>query len=145
MVQDTSASPEMYLSSLDDGSCGGWGMYEDSAPSGDPEEIFDYRKLKERGIVWAITVPGTTKWLQKVSQPLRTIPTYPVTLFRRLKVMSILQAWHFCYPATLLLIPLQKNFQPYLCKRSYKHPQDDPTEFGVLLKVNIFSMSFLTN
>lgn len=67
MVQDTSASPEVYLSSLDDGSCGGWGMYEDSASTGDLEEIFDYTKLKERSIIWAITVPGTTEWLQKVS------------------------------------------------------------------------------
>ena len=68
MVQDTSASPEVYLSQLDDGSCGGWGIYENSASSGDLEEIFDYSKLKERGIVWAITVPGTPKWLQEVSR-----------------------------------------------------------------------------
>lgn len=83
-------------------------MYEDSAASENPEEVFDYRELKERGIIWAITVPGTTKWLQKVRHPLKPIATYPVTLFRRLKVMSIPQAWFFCYPATLLLIPLQK-------------------------------------
>ena len=108
MVQDTSASPEMYLSSLYDDTCGGWGMYEDSASSGDPEEVFDYRKLKERDIVWAITVPGTTKWLQKVSHPPRHIPTYLVTLFRRLKVMNILQVSPFYYPAILLLIPLQE-------------------------------------
>ena len=106
MVQDTSASPEMYLSSLYDGTCGGWGMYENSASSGDPEEVFDYRKLKERDIVWAITVPGTTKWLQKVSRPTKHIPTYLATLFRRLKVMSILQVWSFYYPTILLLIPL---------------------------------------
>ena len=78
MVQDTSASPEMYLSSLHNGSCGGWGMYEESVSSGDSEEVFDYRKLKERDIVWAITVPGTTEWLQKVGHPLKPIPTYPV-------------------------------------------------------------------
>lgn len=82
MVQDTSASPEMYLSSLDDGSCGGWGMHEESTAPGDLEETFDYRKLKERGIVWVITVPGTTKWLQKASCPLETILPYLVSLSR---------------------------------------------------------------
>jgi len=97
MVQDTSASPEVYLSSLNDGSCGGWGMYEDSASARGLEEKFDYGKLKERGIVWAITVPGTTKWLQKASRPPETILPYSVSLFRRQKVMSILQAWIFCY------------------------------------------------
>lgn len=90
MVQDTSASPEMYLSSLYDGSCGGWGMYEGSASSGDTDQVFDHEKLRERGIVWAITVPGTTKWLQKVGHPPKHVPTYLVILFRRLKVMSIL-------------------------------------------------------
>jgi hypothetical protein len=82
MVQDTSASPEMYLSLLGDGSCGGWGLYEDSAASGDLEEIFDYSKLRARGIVWAVTVPGTTKWLQKASRLLEAISPYSVSLSR---------------------------------------------------------------
>lgn len=108
MVQDTSASPKMYLSSLDDGSCGGWGMYEDSASAGDLEEIFDYSKLKERGIIWAITVPGITGWLQKASCFLETIRPYSTSLFRRLRVMSILRVWLLCDQAIFLPILLQK-------------------------------------
>lgn len=34
-------------------------------------------------------------------------------------------------------------FQPYLCKRSHKHPQDDPAEFGVVLKVSMSFMNFI--
>ena len=70
MIQDTSASPEVYLTSLEDGSCGGWGIYEHSEQSRGVEQEYptiDYSKLGERESVWAVTVPGETTWAQDVS------------------------------------------------------------------------------
>ena len=70
MIQDTSASPEVYLTSLEDGSCGGWGIYEHSEQSRGAEQEYptiDYSKLGERESVWAVTIPGETPWAQDVS------------------------------------------------------------------------------
>ena len=71
MIQDTSASPEVYLTSLEDGSCGGWGIYENTLQARDVDEqehvTIDYSKLGERESVWAVTVPGETIWSQNVS------------------------------------------------------------------------------
>ena len=50
----------------------------------------------------------------------------------------------FLLPDHLITDTSLGNFQPYLCKRSHKHPQDDPTEFGVVLKVSMLFISFLT-
>lgn len=70
MVQDTSAFPEVYLSVLEDGSCGGWGIYENSSQSQNNENAepgtIDYSKLRERDSVWAVTVPGQTRWTEQV-------------------------------------------------------------------------------
>jgi hypothetical protein len=59
MVQDTSASPEMYLSKLEGNKCGGWGIAEE-APSGDLE--YSYTDLQECTVVWAVSVPGENQW-----------------------------------------------------------------------------------
>lgn len=70
MVQDTSTSPEVYLSVLEDGSCGGWGMYENSLQSQTVDDgeaaTINYSMLRERDSVWAVTVPGQTRWMEEV-------------------------------------------------------------------------------
>jgi hypothetical protein len=64
MVQDTSSSPEMYLSKLRDGKCGGWGLSDSS--QGDETE-FDYNDLRDCIVLWAVSVPGETVWYQSAS------------------------------------------------------------------------------
>ncbi|THH10835.1 hypothetical protein EW145_g1055 [Phellinidium pouzarii] len=60
MVQDTSCSPEIYLSSGNDLQCGGWGLEDDySQPN---SEQPDYTKLKERTLLWAVNIPGESRW-----------------------------------------------------------------------------------
>ncbi|KAH9049897.1 mini-chromosome maintenance replisome factor-domain-containing protein [Lactarius hengduanensis] len=66
LVQDTSLSPEIYLSRLRDGKCGGWGMTE--APQGDGDNSdFDYNHLRDCSVLWAVSVPGETEWYQSAS------------------------------------------------------------------------------
>jgi len=55
MVQDTSPSPEMYLARHGT-QCGGWGL-----DPGDQDQI-NYADLRERAVLWAITVPGESAW-----------------------------------------------------------------------------------
>jgi len=66
MVQDTSSSPEMYLSKLRDGKCGGWGLSDSSQGDGDDTE-FDYNDLRDCIVLWAVSVPGETEWYQSAS------------------------------------------------------------------------------
>ncbi|KAI5121017.1 hypothetical protein M0805_005963 [Coniferiporia weirii] len=63
MVQDTSCSPEMYLSSLGDLQYGGWGL-EDSYENLSLGQL-DHTKLKERSILWAINIPGECDWCSR--------------------------------------------------------------------------------
>ncbi|KAG6864148.1 hypothetical protein C0991_012126 [Blastosporella zonata] len=58
MVQDTSASPEMYIARRRGGKWGGWGQVDDhnaSAP-------IDYADLRECTVLWAVSVPGESPW-----------------------------------------------------------------------------------
>ncbi|KLO11990.1 hypothetical protein SCHPADRAFT_830184 [Schizopora paradoxa] len=64
MVQDTSPSPELYLSRVQGGvRCGGWGLDEgihsemDSSTAGS-----DYSNLRERTVLWAVDIPGIAPW-----------------------------------------------------------------------------------
>ncbi|KAG2075917.1 hypothetical protein BDR04DRAFT_1139765 [Suillus decipiens] len=61
MVQDTSSSPEMYLASLNENRCGGWGISQ-NMPASEWPLSFDYCDLKEATALWAVTVPGQTDW-----------------------------------------------------------------------------------
>lgn len=66
MVQDTSCSPEMYLSSLSESACGGWGL--DSLvelPAGNFDLRSNSNVLKERDVVWAVSVPGQGHWCDR--------------------------------------------------------------------------------
>ncbi|KAJ4493768.1 mini-chromosome maintenance replisome factor-domain-containing protein [Lentinula edodes] len=56
MVQDTSASPELYLSQLREGKYGGWGAHESM------DEHIDYSNLRECTRYWVVSVPGETEW-----------------------------------------------------------------------------------
>lgn len=64
MVQDTSPSPEIYLAKLPGARCGGWGLGEDDAyaPDQTPGESIEYADLKERIVLWAVTIPGESPW-----------------------------------------------------------------------------------
>ncbi|KAI0004499.1 putative alanine racemase-domain-containing protein [Russula compacta] len=66
LVQDTSPSPEMYLSKLRDGKCGGWGLSDSSQSDGDDTD-FNYNDLRDCIVLWAVSVPGETAWYQAVS------------------------------------------------------------------------------
>jgi hypothetical protein len=61
MVQDTSSSPEMYLATLSENKCGGWGISQNKPVSEWPSN-FDYCDLKEATALWAVTVPGQATW-----------------------------------------------------------------------------------
>lgn len=58
MVQDTSISPELYLSTLKNGGCGGWGITEDLIPG----EDVAYDNLRECTTIWAVSIPGLSSW-----------------------------------------------------------------------------------
>lgn len=58
MIQDTSASPEMYLAKTPAGACGGWGVGSES----EGLSSVDYRNLRECSVLWATSVPGETAW-----------------------------------------------------------------------------------
>jgi len=59
MIQDI-PSPEMYLSRLPEGRCGGWNLYQDLALSTSTD--IDFCDLRECAVFWAITVPGESYW-----------------------------------------------------------------------------------
>jgi len=56
MVQDTTPSPEYYLSELPEGRCGGWSLADLDSPSDDLRPFPNL--LKERTTYWAVSVPG---------------------------------------------------------------------------------------
>ncbi|KAG9127534.1 hypothetical protein FRC07_012550 [Ceratobasidium sp. 392] len=70
MVQDNSISPEIYLAQQPDGLPGGWAMERPSSPTANAEQSqpvptpgnIDYSKLRERHVLWAVQVPGESKW-----------------------------------------------------------------------------------
>ncbi|KAI0284000.1 mini-chromosome maintenance replisome factor-domain-containing protein [Russula aff. rugulosa BPL654] len=62
LVQDTSPSPEIYLSKLRDGKCGGWGLSDSSQPGGDIDTDFANDDLRDCVVLWAVSVPGETEW-----------------------------------------------------------------------------------
>jgi hypothetical protein len=75
MIQDI-PSPEMYLSRLPGGRCGGWNLYQDlTAPS---SVDIDFHDLQECSVFWAITVPGESRWYaERLGGPLfNKGPTY---------------------------------------------------------------------
>lgn len=61
MVQDTSPSPQMYLSKLKGDKCGGWGITSETTTDAD----YSYSDLRECTVVWAVNVPGENMWYSK--------------------------------------------------------------------------------
>ena len=61
MIQDTSCSPEVYMSSFSETLPGGWGI-ENISHTEHAELKLDHTKLGERDVVWAISIPGETQW-----------------------------------------------------------------------------------
>lgn len=66
MVQDTSRSPEMYLSSISSNEreplCGGWGIENIAAPEEHDSACYDAENLRDRTVVWAVNIPGEAPW-----------------------------------------------------------------------------------
>ena len=120
MVQDIS-SPEIYLSRLPDGRCGGWNLYQDHATS-TPANI-DFCDLRECSVFWAITVPGESHWRTKQLEG---------PLFGRGKVYHLL-------PLLILIVrtvvPEIPSRAPYLTSHNHKLPNPQSPDFGILLKV----------
>ncbi|KAG8825759.1 hypothetical protein FRC17_008543, partial [Serendipita sp. 399] len=107
MIQDTSASPEVYLATLESGTHGGWGAYEHSLQTtgenhGEGPAI-DYNQLRERSSVWAVTIPSETQWSEDETNG----PDFPT--------------------------PIEQT--THTCSRKYKNPSDDIHAFGVSLKL----------
>ncbi|KZT26349.1 hypothetical protein NEOLEDRAFT_1113066 [Neolentinus lepideus HHB14362 ss-1] len=61
MVQDTSQSPEMYISRLADGTPGGWNL--ESGADDDLLRQSDYANLRECTVIWATSIPGESDWV----------------------------------------------------------------------------------
>ncbi|KAG6910910.1 hypothetical protein DXG01_006593 [Tephrocybe rancida] len=62
MVQDTSASPEMYLARRTGGRWGGWGQADDDNATA----TIDYADLRECTVLWAVSVPGESAWCASI-------------------------------------------------------------------------------
>lgn len=63
MVQDTSPSQELYLSSDVNLPSGGWGIAESREDrSTESGNYVNYDKLRERTVIWAVNVPGEASW-----------------------------------------------------------------------------------
>lgn len=59
MIQDI-PSPEMYLSRLPEGRCGGWNLYQDLGAFTSTD--IEFCDLRECAVFWAITIPGESRW-----------------------------------------------------------------------------------
>jgi hypothetical protein len=95
MVQDTSASPEMYLAEAGDHKYGGWGAAHDTA-----QEEIDYENLRECSILWAVSIPGESDWISKGQQsPTASVSNqahkYPVPAARHVGLqLKVLIKYH---------------------------------------------------
>lgn len=64
MIQDTSLSPDLYLATRSNGSCGGWGISDDRSDS----DAVDYADMKESTVFWAVSIPGISPWCLGTSE-----------------------------------------------------------------------------
>ena len=112
MIQDV-PSPEVYLSSLPDGRCGGWGLYEDMTT---PNSVdIKFHNLRECSVFWAITIPGESQWYAKRLEG---------TLFDK------------GHTRTLPFPPCSKAVT-HLTGHRHKLPNPQSADFGILLKVGL--------
>ncbi|KDQ19812.1 hypothetical protein BOTBODRAFT_27237 [Botryobasidium botryosum FD-172 SS1] len=65
MVQDTSLSQEIYLSSFGDGKPGGWGLEDEALVDDEDVGDIDHAKLRERTVIWAVSIPGEAEWVSE--------------------------------------------------------------------------------
>ncbi|KAG9010171.1 hypothetical protein FRB90_008003 [Tulasnella sp. 427] len=72
MVQDT-MSTEVYLASVQingEKRLGGWGIAETLNVDAPQDQLIDdYSNLKERYVLWAVSVPGESEWSQEIYTP----------------------------------------------------------------------------
>ena len=119
MIQDI-PSPEMYLSRLPEGRCGGWNLYQDLIAS-TPTDI-NFHDLRECSVFWAITVPGESQW---------HVERLEGTLFKQGNACSPRTPSHFNRVVTVPKIPSRV---PYLTSYRHKLPDPQSADFGILLK-----------
>lgn len=64
-------SPEVYLAKVPvkgEHQLGGWGIADSIAIELPGDELTDdYSNLKERSVLWVVSVPGESDWLREVS------------------------------------------------------------------------------
>lgn len=119
MIQDI-PSPEMYLSRLPEGRCGGWNLYQDLAASTSID--VNFRDLRECSVFWAITVPGQSQWHAERLEG---------TLFNQGDTCHLLSPFVLIVRITVSKIPSRAS---YLTSHRHKLPNPQSTDFGVLLK-----------
>ncbi|KAH9483844.1 hypothetical protein JR316_0003322 [Psilocybe cubensis] len=86
MVQDTSLSPELYLATRSNNTCGGWGLV-DEVPSNDG---IQYENLRECSTFWAVSIPGLSSWCYDET---KVPPSSPYTVIQKHKY-PVLDAPH---------------------------------------------------
>ena len=121
MIQDI-PSPEMYLSRLPGGRCGGWNLHQDLAVSTSVD--VDFRNLRECYTFWAVTVPGESRWNAEWVEG---------TSFNQGSTSP-------CGRPLVLIVrttaPKTPSAMPYLTTRRHKLPNPQSTDFGILLKAS---------
>ncbi|KAF9001982.1 putative alanine racemase-domain-containing protein [Cyathus striatus] len=80
MIQDTSLSPEMYITT----SCGGWGSIADHQY--DP---FEYSSLAECVVVWAVSIPGQSSWTNDAQNSVNPVfANHPESLSHKFPILN---------------------------------------------------------
>ncbi|KAF7304631.1 hypothetical protein MKEN_01177000 [Mycena kentingensis (nom. inval.)] len=81
MIQDNSASPELYIRQRSDGKCGGWGLVDAST---DDETAYapprDANELGENTVVWAVNIPHESNWVSAEIDGPNAAPFTPPTV-----------------------------------------------------------------
>jgi len=124
LVQDTSPSPEIYLSKLRDGKCGGWGLSDSSQPGDDID--FANNDLRDCVVLWAVSVPGETEWYRALS----TVSEDSLDQGGSSSLVEI---------STSCLNRLAAGGQRVEPLRAHKYPIPGETHCGVQIKVGNFS------
>lgn len=119
MIQDI-PSPEMYLSRIPEGRCGGWNLYQDLGASTSTD--INFHNLQECSVFWAITVPGESQWHAERLEG---------ALFDQGSICRPLIPLVLIVGTIVSKIPLRT---PYLTTHRHKLPNPQSADFGILLK-----------
>lgn len=119
MIQDA-YSPEMYLSRIPGGRCGGWNLHQDLALSNSID--INFQDLRECSVFWAITVPGESQWYaQRLEGP----------LFNKGRTCCLPSPFYSHIKNT---VPRTPSRMPYRTRNRHKLPNSQSANFGVFIK-----------